>query len=61
LTPEVFVVSVQKPDDDELFLLSLLPFVKKIPTEEQLNFRSELIQFISKWIGKKTCNDESLS
>jgi len=54
LSPEILFFAVQKPDNDELFLLNLVPYVEKIPTEHQLNFRIELMLCISKWIGKNT-------
>jgi len=53
-SPEILLFAVQKPDNNELFLLSLVPYVEKIPTEHQLNFRMELMQCVSKWIGKNT-------
>ena len=55
-----FVVPVHTSDDDELFLFSLLPYVKKIPKEQQLNFRTELMQCVSKWLEKNSWSDESL-
>jgi len=54
LSPEILLFAVQKPNDNELFLLSLVPYFEKIPTEHQLNFRMELMQCVSKWIGKNT-------
>ena len=60
LSPEILFFAVQKPDNDELFLLNLVPYVEKIPTEHQLNFRIKLMLCISKWIGKNTWSHESL-
>jgi hypothetical protein len=39
----------EEDDEDKLFLLSLVKEIKKIPEENKLDAKSEIIQTIKKW------------